>query len=83
MVPGDVPISGSKAGFQETPSSSTALPPPPPSLDMTWAKGSRGAQAGWMNTYGRWGWGGEPEVILCCPSVLLGGWAGSMAPILW
>lgn len=27
MVPGDVPISGSKAGFQETPSSSTALPP--------------------------------------------------------
>lgn len=29
MVPGDVPISGSKAGFQETPSSSTALPPPP------------------------------------------------------
>lgn len=79
MVPGDVPISGSKAGFQETPSSSTA-PPSFPGYDVD---GRIKGSSGWMDEhYGRWGWGGEPEVILYCPSVLLGGWAASMAPIL-
>lgn len=80
MVPGDVPISGPNAGQQGTPSSSTALPSfPRYDVDQR-IKGS----SGWMDEH-LWqrGWGGEPEIILYQPSVLLGGWAENMEAVLW